>query len=270
MGYDNVTLESKGRMLMKDNYTKLERNHPTPLYEQLKQIIEQQIQEGKLEPGEQIPSERELCEKFDVSRVTVRQALALAVNEGLLYRTHGRGTFVADNARVEQPLSELNSFQDSWAKQGLIASTEIIRAETLPNDLYLSRLLNVKMSEQIMNLQLLGSGDGRPVVYYNSYFPYEIGSVMAERAQAAKQAGKPFSTLDLYAVDEAWAPTHVDQTFEAAAADETVAHMLQIAVGSPYLLVTSIVYSGERSLEYKAASYKADRYKFFITRKYTP
>lgn len=248
----------------------LERNNPAPLYEQLKKLIEEQIYTGQLEPGEQIPSERELCEQFGVSRVTVRQAIALAVHEGLLYRTHGRGTFVAENNKVEQGLQEVSSFQDSLTRQGIIATTKILEIEVLPNDLYLSRLLNVKMQEQIMNLQLIGLGNKDPVVYYNSYFSYDLGRKIADRAEEVVQQAKPFSTLDLYQEDMGPLPTHVEQTFESIPADEKIAEKLSVEIGFPILLVTSIVYSNEISLEYKISHYRGDKYKFFITRKFGP
>lgn len=256
-------------VLKQDN--RLTRNSPTPLYEQLKNVIEQQILAGNMEPGEQIPSERELCTQFGVSRVTVRQAVALAVNEGLLHRTHGRGTFVADHDQVvEQSLSEMQSFHDSWSKQGGIASTRILKAENLPNDLYLSRLLNIKMQERIVNLQLLGSGNQSPVVYYNSYFSHDIGNRMVERAESAVEQGLSFSTLDLYRKGETHCPTHVEQTFESMTADRGIAEILQVDPGFPVLLVTSIIYQGDHSLEYKISYYRADKYKFFITRKFDP
>ena len=68
---------------------------PIPIYYQLKQLIKEQIERGELQPGDQIPTEDELCRRYGISRTPVRQALSDLVHEGLLLRTPGRGTFVA-------------------------------------------------------------------------------------------------------------------------------------------------------------------------------
>lgn len=245
----------------------LERNNPSPLYEQLKNIIAEQITKGELEPDQQIPSERELCEAYGVSRITVRQAIAAAVNEGLLYRTHGRGTFVA-NPKIEQTLSSVHNFQQTLIKQGLIASTLLLKTETIPNNFLFSRILNVKLMEQITNVQLLGFGNDVPIVFYDSMFSLEIGQKIVEEAKKASTQKIPFSTLDLYGPQIGFVPTHVEQTFEAVLSDETVSGILKIEQNSPILLVTSIVYDGERPLEYKSAYYRGDKYKFFVTREF--
>ncbi len=86
----------------------LERSNPLPLYYQLKEVLRQQIQAGHLAPHTAIPSEPELVTRYQVSRATVRQALTELVNEGLLYRQHGKGTFVREQ-RAQQNASELVS-----------------------------------------------------------------------------------------------------------------------------------------------------------------
>src|SRR5690606_19882216 len=125
-----------------------------------------QIENGELKPEQQIPSERELCEKYQVSRITVRQAIALAENEGLVVRTHGRGTFVSANSKIEQGLTKISNFQETLSTQGIIGKTVIHRAEVIPNNFLLSRLLENSLREQIVNLQLIGFGNEEPIVFY--------------------------------------------------------------------------------------------------------
>jgi DNA-binding transcriptional regulator YhcF (GntR family) len=76
----------------------INRDVPIPIYYQLKQLIKDQVERGVLKPGDQIPSEDELCTRYGISRTPVRQALTELVHEGLLVRIHGRGTFVAEPA----------------------------------------------------------------------------------------------------------------------------------------------------------------------------
>ncbi|MCE7791807.1 GntR family transcriptional regulator [Salipaludibacillus sp. CUR1] len=243
----------------------LERNNTIPLYEQLKNLISKDIQSGKYQSEEQIPSERELGERYNVSRITVRQAIALAEREGILYRVHGVGTFVA-KPKIKQELPKMSTFRSTLLKQGLVASTELISSEVMTSDFQLSRLLNIDVMDKVYNLQLLGLGDENPIVFYNSYFPYETGQLLREASVESINKGIPFSTLDLYQKEDSLNPTHVEQTFEAKAAAEQVSSALNIAQGFPVLCVTSIVYEDKTPLEYKETYYRGDKYKFFITR----
>lgn len=245
----------------------LDRNSSAPLYEQLKNEIQKKIQAGELKPEDQIPSERDLVEQYNVSRITVRQAINLAEQEGLVRRVHGVGTFVAQ-PKIQQELSSMSDFQSTLQQQGLIASTEMYRAQTVSSDFQLSRLLEIQVMDRVINLQLIGYGDNNPVVFYNSYFPYSVGEKMKKAADMALEKGQPFSTLNLYKMDHSleYHPTHVEQTYEAQAADALLAEILQVKEGFPLFRVTSIVYQDRIPLEYKETYYRGDKYKFFITR----
>ncbi|MBE3562031.1 MAG: GntR family transcriptional regulator, partial [Ktedonobacteraceae bacterium] len=96
----------------------LERSNPLPLYYQLKEVLKQQIRAGYFSPNDAIPSEPELVAQYHVSRATVRQALTELVHEGLLYRQHGRGTFVCEPRVQPHSLSELISFSEDLRRRG--------------------------------------------------------------------------------------------------------------------------------------------------------
>src|SRR5436305_6502125 len=109
----------------------LERTNPLPLYYQLKEVLKQQIRAGHLAAHTASPSEPELVANYQVSRATVRQALAELVHECLLYRQHGKGTFVCER-RVQQNLSELTSFSEAIRRRGqrpggLLLVNELVR-----------------------------------------------------------------------------------------------------------------------------------------------
>src|SRR5207244_13650052 len=102
-----------------------------PRYNHLKEVLKKQIRSGHLVPHTAIPSEPELVSSYHVSRATVRQALTELVHEGLLYRQHGKGTFVCE-PRVQQTLSELSSFSDEIRRLGkrpggLLLVSELVR-----------------------------------------------------------------------------------------------------------------------------------------------
>lgn len=244
----------------------LDRKNSKPLYEQLKNIIEEKIISGNWEADAQIPSEKELADMYKVSRITVRQAISLAERSQLVKKVQGLGTFV-EKKSISQPLESITSFQSTIEQLGLIASTRLIKSSTITSDFQLSRILNTNIMDKVVNIQLLGFGDNDPVVFYNSYFPFELGFLISDFSKEMAELNKPFSTMDYYYNSLEYKPTHVEQTFEAILSDEETSLILCLPIGSPLLKVTSIVYKDENPLEFKESFYKGDIYKFFVTRR---
>jgi GntR family transcriptional regulator len=98
---------------------------PNPLYLQLAERISHAISVGNLAPGEQVPSEAELTERYEISRVTVRQALQMLVRNGQLVAKRGKGTFVAKTS-LQQDLSNLQGFHEALRAQGIEPETELL------------------------------------------------------------------------------------------------------------------------------------------------
>jgi len=243
----------------------LKHNAPTPLYIQIKESISSAISLGEWEPDMQIPSERELCKKYNVSRITVRQAIADAENAGLLYKIQGKGTFV-QAPKIGQGLSKITSFGKTLQISGLHGTTSILESKVVPVNLELSNVFKCSMDDQVFNLRLLGFANAEPIVYYNSYFPLAIGCSMLETAHKHVESGTPFSTYDLYAQLDIAADA-VEQTFEAINCRKEVAKIMNVKEGTALLVVTSVVYTrDEKPVEFKTAMYKADKYKFHLKR----
>src|SRR5690606_6399446 len=104
---------------------KVDKNSRVPLYYQLKEIIQEMIENEELQPNEPIPTERELCEIHGISRMTVREAIMALVNEGVLYREQGRGTYVAW-PKPEVKLSDLRGLTEGMERMGHQVDTDII------------------------------------------------------------------------------------------------------------------------------------------------
>src|SRR5690242_21732563 len=99
-------------------------DRPLPRYYQLREILREKIHAGQWPPGMLIPSERELCLQYGLSRMTARQAISDLVREGLLYRLQGKGTFVGQ-ARITQQLMVLTGFSQDMAGRGRRASAQV-------------------------------------------------------------------------------------------------------------------------------------------------
>ena len=101
-----------------------------PLYQQLCNLLTDQIHKGVLKPGDKIPSELQLSEMYGISRITVRSAITQMVDEGLLMKRHGKGTYVTIPVFVESKAG--GSFTRSCQKNNIIPHTEVISVKTVP------------------------------------------------------------------------------------------------------------------------------------------
>ena len=244
-------------------------NPSKSLYMQIKETLIQEIKAGTFIKDQKIPSEKKLCERFNVSRTTVRQAIREITTEGFLYAVQGKGMYVLDydQNKINQPLQTLTTFQDTIVSKGYNAGTKLIKKRTLTVDFAISKILNLGINDQVMNLQLLGTADGKPIVVYESYFEETSGILICKEAESKIDRNIAFSTLDLYKDIEDIKPQYIEQTFEAVGADITVSELLQVQVGTPLFLITSLVYTNdENPIEYKKAFYLADKYRFHIKR----
>src|SRR5919205_4653418 len=116
---------------------------PLPRYYQLKEIIREGIRSGAWPPGSLIPSERELCERYGISRMTARQSITELVNEGLLYREQGRGTFVG-RPKIAQKLLRLTGFTEDMKAREQRPGARVLAAEMWPADAATAERLRVR------------------------------------------------------------------------------------------------------------------------------
>ena len=242
---------------------------PTPLYKQLLHVVRRQIEEGKIKPNHPIPSERSLCKDYRISRITVRQSISELINEGLLYKKQGKGTFVSPK-KVNQGLVRFVNFARTVLDLGLKPTTKILTNKALPADVHIAKILDIPVTSQILKLSLLGMGDHDPLVLYESYFPLALGKRISMEATRRERKQLPFSTYDLYGKTTNVSPRFVVQTFEAMTADVRLASTMKVKEGAPIFMITSIFQTADhRPLEFRTALYRGDRYKFHMTREFS-
>jgi GntR family transcriptional regulator len=240
-----------------------------PLYQKLRDILRKQVEEGRFLPGQAIPSERNLCQQYQISRITVRQAIAEMINEGILYRQQGKGTFVAPR-KVNQGLSRIVTFRRTVMDIGMKPSTRILFHGLLPASLEVANILKLPDADQVLKMVLLGQGDDHPLVVYESYFPPLVGKKMLKEATDKEKQGVPFSSYDLYGRNTGLYPARVSQTLEAVVADNQQAQMFKVPKATALLRVTSIFTTRDHSpLELRRALYRGEYYKFNVVRDLT-
>jgi len=139
-----------------------------PLYYQLYQILLDQIRSGVLQPEDMLPSEAELVEEFNLSRSTVRQALDMLVNDGLIHRRRGQGTFVA-TPTIEQNLSRIISFWEDMRQRGLRPATKVLSSELVAAPEDIAAALQIKAGEELANIVRLRLADDEPMSVEHSF-----------------------------------------------------------------------------------------------------
>lgn len=225
-----------------------------PLYLQLRRWIEDAIKRGTINPGDALPSERDLATRADVSRVTVRKAVQQLVDDGVLVQRHGSGTFVAaPPQRVEQSLSQLTSFTEDMARRGMA-----VRAEWLDRGLYAP-----SPDETI----ILGLGAGEQVARIARLRLHADMPLAIERASLASSVLPDPSALgdSLYKYLERFGvrPVRAIQRIRAANIADADATLLQVPTGSAGLHIERISYLATgRVIEFTRSIYRGDTYDF--------
>lgn len=151
---------------------KLDDNNSMPLYLQLKNTIKGLIDSGEIQKGDKIPSENELCHKYNVSRITVRNALSDLENEGYLIKKQGKGTF-ATTPKLFRPLQDSIGFSESCKNAGMQSSSVVLKREIMPLDDRMKDILKLNDDDQVLYIQRLRLADGIPLMIENNYYSYQ-------------------------------------------------------------------------------------------------
>jgi GntR family transcriptional regulator len=244
----------------------LSNRSPISLYVQLKDLLAQDIRDKKLKPHDQIPSERELCEKYNLSRTTVRQGISLAISEGLLYRIQGKGTFVAEE-KIDQGLIRLTGFEETILGRGLTPSMKVLEAQLVTADVQITSLLSLPLGSDVASFKLLGIASNAPLVIFQYYLPAELGFDAINMVKKIEAEKGWFSFTRYYRDHKKIDLGVAAQTFEATVANPEQAELIEQPAGSPLFKVTSIIYTRQETpIELRHAFYRGDRYKFNISR----
>ncbi|MCR8848182.1 GntR family transcriptional regulator [Rossellomorea sp. SC111] len=148
-------------------------NTHTPLYKQVANQIKKHIQSDNLDKDDAIPSEQKLSESFNVSRVTIRQAIKLLVDEGILYKVRGSGTYVKQ-PKIEHDIYRLQGFTEEMESLNHVPSNQVLEfSMQLPAE-PIKEKLNLKENEKVFFIRRLRSGDGEPMILEETYMPVTL------------------------------------------------------------------------------------------------
>jgi GntR family transcriptional regulator len=236
----------------------LNRHLPVPLYHQLKILIQREIEAGRWRPDEQLPTEQQLGARFQVSKITVRQALRELASAGWVRREQGRGTFVQKPSLEEGP-RKLTSFTEEMRNHGIVAASQVLdkTAMAAPGDV--ATKLAIPLADPVFRLRRLRLADSVPIGIQTTYLPLAL-------VPGIEAIG--FTDLSLYDVLRTrydLHPRNAKETLVAVLVNHEDAALLRVSPGSPALAAERLTFlPEERPLEYAQSIMRGDRYKVVL------
>jgi GntR family transcriptional regulator len=223
----------------------------TPLYLQLARNLRDHIASGQIDPGSALPSERDLSEITGMSRVTVRKGIGQLIEEGVLFRKQGSGTFVA--RRIEAPNSALSGFSDDARSRGEDPGVIwMIKGYASPTEEEASAL-GIAQSAKVVRLGRVRLSGGEPLAIEHAVVPAEFLPDLELLGDSLYQA------LDLNKAR----PVSGRQKIRASLATPTEAGILCIEEGAEILRIERLTrLANGRAVEFTRSAYRGDRYDF--------
>ncbi|UQS81840.1 GntR family transcriptional regulator [Bombilactobacillus folatiphilus] len=229
-----------------------------PIYVQIHNQIKQEIAQGKWQVGQRIPAERLLADEFQVSRMTMRQAIQTLVEEGILYRKVGSGTYVASQ-KVQERMSGTTSFTDIMLAQGKKPASHVVSYHlALPT---LSEKENLKLDDnmEILRMERIRLADKIPICFEITTVPWFL----------VKNLSREQITQSLYhALEQRGLKLgHAQQVVSAMSASEKVAELLRVKRGAAVLRLRQVTMLADgQPFEYVRTQYVGERFEFYLER----
>jgi GntR family transcriptional regulator len=226
-----------------------------PLYLQLRDRLLSMIREGVYAPHERLPSERRLAKKFNVSRLTVRQALSSLMHQGIVYTRIGKGTYVNDpKIRRKSPIF---SFSEDVLHDDKIPSYEVLDRRIIPASQDEARYLQVSSGDELIYITRLRKANGVPIVIEEAYLPHSLCPGLLQLID---------DHTSLYMLLEERYGMKVDSAevrLSASLADDVEAERLALIQPAVVLHKVQVAFSEDgRPIEFSRATYRGDGYTF--------
>lgn len=237
----------------------LKRNSPQPLYTQIKDLVLDMIATIPLQAHDKLESERELGQRFGVNRLTVRKALGELVQEGVLFRQKGKGTYVSP-PKITQPLLVIRSFTEIVLQEERQPGARLQEVSLRPGNAHVCRQLQIPADSRVFRLVRLRTVNGVPIAIITSYIPHDL---------TANLQPEDFESPSLYGLLREKCGheiVHADVTLEPTVAVHQEASLLEVDASLPMMLMHALVYNqSDRVLEYSRVLYRGDKVRFSVS-----
>ena len=229
---------------------------PVPLYTQIRELLRERILHGVYKSHAQMPSENEMVRAFGVSRITVRQALTDLQKEGLIFKIHGKGTFVS-KAKATQNLRRLEGFGEAMAGAGHETFSRVLAHRAVRAGKIVGERLRVPEREEVMEIRRVRYLDREPISVDVTYVPLAIGERLVR---------EDLPRRDIFVIlenDYGIALGNADLSIDAAAADDDIAEALKVEPGSPILRIERLTFTSDGTpLDFEFLYYRGDAFQY--------
>lgn len=235
----------------------IERESPVPAYYQVKMEILQKIKNNVWKVGDQLPTNMEFCEMFDVSRITIHRALSDLESDGYIYRIQGKGCFVKFK-EISQNMNKFYSFSDEIMKMGFVPSAIFLDLRLMEADNEVREALDLAAGEQVYLLERLRLADDIIIVYDRSYIPEKL--IPGFTKEMIKEGSLYKALKEYYHL----CPNGADETIEAISLSGSDAIKMRLKKHQPVLLVKRYAHNNERKIEYNYRIVNSNVYKYRV------
>ena len=229
---------------------------PVPLYSQVRELLRERILGGHYKPHDQMPSENDMVHAFGVSRITVRQALADLQRQGLIFKIHGKGTFVAKSKAV-QSLARLEGFGEAMSVSGHQTFSRVTGHRVLRAGALVAARLDLSERDEVMEIRRVRFLDKEPISVDVTYVPVAIGRRLVT---------EDLQSRDIFLIlenDYGYSLEHAELNIEAIVADHELAAALGIEQGAPVLRIERLTYTaGRRPIDFEFLYYRGDAFLY--------
>lgn len=233
------------------------KNKSIPLYTQLEDVIRKSIEDGIYKPGDMIPKEADYQEMYDLSRITVRQAMNNLADKGYLRRIKGKGTIVLPK-KLEEPLLKIKGFTEEMKEKGIIPTTKLASIMISKSFGEVSINLGQKDGDEIYKLRRVRCINNVPIVLFDTFLKQELELDLNNEVYYG-------SLYDYLQVKKGIRITKVVQRITAAVANKELGSFLGCEVGAPVLILKRQAYDEHgRIVEYTVGKYAADKYEYYF------
>jgi len=235
----------------------LEKNSPIPLYHQLAENLREEIEDGKWPINALIPSEKELCKQYEISRGTVRQAISELIKDGLVYRNKGQGTFIAKPGLV-RPVSSFYCLTKETEKNRVEPTRKVIEKKIIFPDELIQKNMNLTEATKVYKIIFIVFIDKEPIALEVSHLIEKLFP------QLEKQNLTNIALYETLMRKYQVKIPRVRETFEPILINESESEKLNVPINSLGILVKRTAWTSDRIFEFRTTIIPKDRCQYSV------
>ncbi|MFS0824443.1 GntR family transcriptional regulator [Bacillus sp. 1P02SD] len=232
-------------------------NVQLPLYYQLMEKLVKKIEDNTWPEHHKLPSERELCEQYQMSRTTVRKAMELLEQNGYITTKHGKGSFVSPMV-YDQSLVNFYSFTNEMKKLGKTPSSQVLDFQKLPCNSEVAAKLKIEEGDEVYEITRLRLADLKPMMYETSFLP------VSRFENLTKERLEELPMYEIFSKDYRVQITNAHERFHAVLLEKEIRDIFGISESVPSLRIERTTFENQLVVEYTVSYARGDKFSYSI------